>query len=541
MTTTAQLLTRLLTDSGVSLIFGVPGVHTVEFYRDFPRDRIRHITPRHEQGAAFMAYGYAFATGQPGVCMLITGPGVLNAATAIAEAYSDSLPMLVIAASNLRRELGVGRGALHEMRSQVKLEEQVSAFSHLLLDAANLEEIFARIFSLFETTRPRPACLEIPRDLFNMEAPAVTGEWRKGHRPCAPREALAEAAACLRRAARPVIIAGGGSWEAAEAVCMLSRRLAIPVVTTNAGKGTVPETDALSLGSSLPFRPVQELIRSADVVLAVGTELGETDLLYTCEAYKIEGKLIRIDIDPEQLTKNYRPSLSILSDARSALLGILEHLGDDCAPPAVLAERESDISALRASLLGQWSADAPKHKKILDILMECLQPDAIVCADSTQLAYTGNHYFRSKRPRTWLFPNGYGTLGSALPAAIGARLGAPTRQVVCVVGDGSFLYTVQELASAVENRVGFPVILWNNQGYGEIRDSMLSAGIAPLGVDLYTPDFVSIARGFGCHALRLTQLRDLAGMVEGAMLAERPTVIEIDANASFWTVGGEFT
>lgn len=316
---------------------------------------------------------------------------------------------------------------------------------------------------------------------------------------------------------------------------MLSRRLAIPVVTTNAGKGTVPETDALSLGSSLPFRPVQEFIRSTDVVLAVGTELGETDLLYTCEAYKIEGRLIRIDIDPKQLTKNYRPSLCILSDARSALRGILEHLGDDSAPPEVSAERESNIAAVRASLSGQWSADAPKHKKILDILMECLQPDAIVCADSTQLAYTGNHYFRSKRPRTWLFPNGYGTLGSALPAAIGARLGAPTRQVVCIVGDGSFLYTVQELASAVENRVGFPVILWNNQGYGEIRDSMLSAGIAPIGVDLYTPDFVSMAQSFDCHSVRLTRLHDLAGMVEGAMLAERPTVIEIDANALFWT------
>lgn len=530
--TCADGIMRLLERYGFDTIFSIPGVHTVDFYRTFPERDFRHVTPRHEQGAAFMAYGYAFATGRPACCLLITGPGLLNAGTGIAEAYSDSLPMLVLTASNQRAELGVGRGCLHETKSQYSIEQQIAGFSHLVLDTANVAEVLHRSISLFVTARPRPAIIEIPRDL--LAAPTrVTLETASIFHPPAPApEAAKMAADLVAGATRPIAILGGGCRRGADAVLELVERLGIIVVTTNAGKGVVPEDHPLSLGSSLPFEPVRTLLEEADVVLAIGTELGETDLLYTCKPYRIPGKLIRIDIDPHQLTMNFHPSLAILSDAGLAAKAICKHLSWSVsdADRADRADREKIVRENKAKLAGEWSAEAPKHKAILDVLAASLDRDALICADSTQLAYTGNHYYPSKTAGAWLFPNGYGTLGSAMPAAIGAKIGCPSRQVVAIVGDGSFLYTLEELATAVENRIGIPIVLWNNQSYGEIKDAMKAGGIPTIGVDLYTPDFVAIARGFGCQAILIESLSQFEAELGKALSGDVPTLLQIDAD-----------
>lgn len=528
-TTTADAILRLMESYGIDTIFSIPGVHTVDFYRSLPARRIRHVTPRHEQGAAFMAYGYAFATGRPACCMLITGPGLLNAATGIAEAYSDSMPMFVIAANNLRAELGVGRGALHETKSQSAVQEQIAAFTHTLLDAGNVTEVFHRAMSMMHVGRPRPAILEVPRDLLSATTDMPGTDVPDIHRPAPDPQGIAKAAALLAGAKSPLIIAGGGARSAAKEVLALAERLAIPVVTTNTGKGILAESHPLSLGSSLPFAPAQDAVAKADVVLAVGTELGETDLLYTGKAYRIEGKLIRIDIDPRQLTMNYLPALALLSDAGAALRAML---AKEIAPAAapLQSERRAWVSALKARLTEGWSAESANHKAVLTMLAETLDADALICADSTQLAYTGNHFFPSRRPGGWLFPNGYGTLGSAMPAAIGAKIGCPNRQVVAIVGDGSFLYSIEELTAAVENKLGLPIILWNNRAYGEIRDAMVAGGIPTVGVDLYTPDFTTIAQGFGCRALKAQSLEEVAEEVRLSFTRPQPTLIQIDTD-----------
>lgn len=154
--------------------------------------------------------------------------------------------------------------------------------------------------------------------------------------------------------------------------------------------------------------------------------------------------------------------------------------------------------------------------------------------DDTQLAYTGNHYYRSQTPGSWLFPNGYGTLGSALPAAIGAKLGCPERQVVAIVGDGSFLYSIEELTTAVENEICLPIVVWNNRAYGEIRDAMVASGIPTVGVDLYTPDFLMIAEGFGCSAVRIESMAQLAEELRLALGRSKPTVIQIDNDSAMF-------
>lgn len=527
--TTADAILRLMESYGIDTIFSIPGVHTVDFYRSLPDRRIRHVTPRHEQGAAFMAYGYAFATGRPACCMLITGPGLLNAATGIAEAYSNSMPMFVIAANNLRAELGVGRGALHETKSQAAVQEQIAAFTHTLLDTGNVTEVFHRAMSMMHVGRPRPAILEIPRDLLSAMTDKPGSDVPDIHRPAPDPEGVRKAAALLANAKSPLIIAGGGARGAAPEILALAERLAIPVVTTNTGKGILAESHPLSLGSSLPFTPVQEAVAKADVVLAVGTELGETDLLYTGKAYRIAGKLIRVDIDPRQLTMNFLPALALLSDAGAALRALL---AEEIAPAAAVlqTERRAWVNALKARLTEGWSAESAHHKQVLAMLAQVLDADALICANSTQLAYTGNHFFPSRLPGGWLFPNGYGTLGSAMPAAIGAKIGCPDRQVLAIVGDGSFLYSIEELTTAVENRLGLPIILWNNRAYGEIRDAMIAADIPTVGVDLYTPDFITIAQGFGCRALKAQSLEEVAEEVRQAFGRTQPTLIQIDTD-----------
>jgi thiamine pyrophosphate-dependent acetolactate synthase large subunit-like protein len=518
----------------VDTIFSIPGVHTVDFYKSLPHRKIRHITPRHEQGAAFMAFGYGFATGRPAACMLITGPGVLNASTGIAEAYADSIPMLVIASNNLVAEIGVGRGALHETRSQAAIQEQITGFSHTLLDPANTEEIFHRAMSLMKVGRPRPSLIEVPRDLLSSPVAVPTGKRPLTYPPGMQDEAIAQAAQMLKQAERPLIIAGGGARGASDQIRVLAHRLGAPVVTTNAGKGIIPESDPLSLGASLPFDPTAQEIADADVVLAIGTELGETDLLYTCKPYKIQGRLIRIDIDPRQLTMNYLPTLALLSDASAALDAVLRACDEVPSPRRPAAEQR--VAKIRSAIRTNhaWSNESPKHKLVLDIIASGLRPDAIICADSTQLAYTGNHYFPSEAPGTWLFPNGYGTLGSAMPAAIGAKIGCPGREVVAIVGDGSFLYSIEELTTAVENNIPLPVIVWNNKAYGEIRDAMVASDIPTVGVDLYTPDFLMIARGFGCHAVQIESLGQIDAELRAALVRPKPTIIHIDTDAAMF-------
>lgn len=533
-TSSADVILNVMETYGVETMFSIPGIHTVEFYRTLEGRAIRHVTPRHEQGAAFMAYGYGFATGRPACVMLITGPGLLNAATGLAEAYSDSVPVLAIAANNLVSEIGVGRGALHETQDQTVIGAQVAGFTHVLLDPANTEEVMHRAMSHLTVARPRPVLIDVPRDILARPAPYENRPKINAAPPSPNATSLDEAAALLNTAENPLIIAGGGARHAAKDIRALAAAFNIPVVTTNSGKGILPEDHPLSLGSTLPFAPTQARVKAADVVLALGTELGETDLLYTCVAYEIPGKLIRVDIDPAQLTMNYHPAVTVLGDAGDAVRGLISRL--DREP---LKGTPDSVKATLDTAHDGWSKESAAHKAVLDVLAETLDADAIICADSTQIAYTGNHYFPSKAPGCWLFPNGYGTLGSAMPAALGAKLGCPNRQVLAIVGDGSFLYTIEELACAVENNIGVPILLWNNHAYGEIRDAMKADNIPTVGVDLYTPDFQTIAKGFGCKAVKIRDLDALAPALTEAFGADVPTLIEIDiTEGGIGSIGG---
>ncbi|MCG7404060.1 MULTISPECIES: 5-guanidino-2-oxopentanoate decarboxylase [Caballeronia] len=527
--TCGESLVTLLEIYGVQYVFGIPGVHTVELYRGLARSSIRHVTPRHEQGAGFMADGYARVTGKPGVCFIITGPGMTNIATAMAQAHADSIPMLVISSVNARSELGSGDGRLHELPSQREVFNGLAAFSHTLLDAADLPQVLARAFAVFESARPRPVHIEIPLDVIVSPAGVIEASCAvRAAKPAAHPAALAAAAELLAEARRPLILAGGGAADAAAELRELAERLQAPVALTTNAKGLLPSGQPLLIGSTQSLPHTRAMIREADVVLAVGTELGETDYDVVFDGgFAIAGKLIRIDIDAQQLMRNVRPDVAIVSDAREALSELSTRLHERPVRPPATDWGAARVAAVRAANLAGCDAAMRSQQRLIDTIVGTL-PGVVIAGDSTSPVYAGNFLHDAPAPRSWFNSStGYGTLGYGLPAAIGAKLAAPRRPVVCLIGDGGLQFTLPELASAVEARVPVIVMLWNNFGYGEIRKYMAQRDITPVGVDIYTPDFAALAKAFGCEAARVDDPRTLEAELRRAVSRDVPTVIEV--------------
>ncbi|WP_087500353.1 5-guanidino-2-oxopentanoate decarboxylase [Pseudomonas sp. SID14000] len=537
MATCGEVLVKLLEGYGVDHVFGIPGVHTVELYRGLAGSSIRHVTPRHEQGAGFMADGYARTRGKPGVCFIITGPGMTNITTAMGQAYADSIPMLVISSVQSRDQLGGGRGKLHELPNQAALVSGVAAFSHTLMSADDLPQVLARAFAVFEGARPRPVHIEIPLDVLVEPADhLLPGRPVRGSRAGAAPQAVAQMAERLANARRPLILAGGGALAAGAALARLAEHLQAPVALTINAKGVLPSSHPLQIGSTHSLPATRALVAEADVVLAIGTELAETDYDVTFKGgFEIPGSLLRIDIDPDQTVRNYLPELSLVADATlaaEALLGALQTLPQPMRESTWGVAR---VAKLRQALAAGWDQPTLSQTRLLSAILERL-PNAILVGDSTQPVYTGNLTLDMDQPRRWFNAStGYGTLGYALPAAMGAWLGSAEQvgeraPAVCLIGDGGLQFTLPELASAVEAQVPLIVLLWNNQGYEEIKKYMVNRAIEPVGVDIHTPDFIGVARALGAAAEQVADVAQLQVALGQAVERKGPTLIQVDQN-----------
>jgi len=531
MATCGEVLVHLLESYGVDHVFGIPGVHTVELYRGLARSSIRHVTPRHEQGAGFMADGYARTRGKPGVCFIITGPGMTNITTAMGQAYADSIPMLVISSVQSRSRLGGGRGKLHELPNQSALVAGVAAFSHTLMSAAELPSVLARAFAVFQAGRPRPVHIEIPLDVLVENADALLGSTpvsvaRAGAAPAAVQQMSQRLAA----AKRPLILAGGGAIDAAAELTRLAEALGAPVALTINAKGMLPAAHPLLIGSTQTLLATRALVAEADVVLAIGTELAETDYDITfAGGFDIPGALLRVDIDPDQTVRNYPPQVALVADARIAAQALLTEVNRQPLAPRSPDWGTARVARLWAELEPAWDAATRAQTRFLNVVLEEL-PGVVFVGDSTQPVYSGNLTLNLNHPRRWFNAStGYGTLGYALPAAIGAWLGRGDGQpVVCLIGDGGLQFTLPELASAVEARTQVIVLLWNNQGYEEIKKYMVNRDIEPVGVDIYTPDFIGVAKALGCAAQSVHNIEALRTALRAAADRQGPTLLEID-------------
>jgi 5-guanidino-2-oxopentanoate decarboxylase len=525
--TIGRYVVELLLANGIDTVFGIPGVHNLELYRGLAASNIRHVLVRHEQGAGFAADGYARLTGRPAAAFTISGPGLTNILTAVAQAYSDSIPLLVIATTPVRASLGKQWGVLHELQNQCALAAGVFGIARSASNAEDVRDNLRVCLASLRAGRPRPAYLEIPLDVLSeMTALPATRFADASPPPQAPPAQVDAAVRLLGDAARPVIVAGGGARDAGAELRALVEELDCPLVTTAAGKGLLAEEHPLNLGTSLHHAAVQTLVTDADVVLAVGTEFGETDFYYALKL-PLRGRLIRIDIDPNKLADHYAAEVPIWGDARSSLRAIQQAL------PARSSSRSGSrggaVAELRREIERTFDAKAHAQRHALNAIRAALPRDGVVFTDMTQIAYFGNYAFAVDAPRQWFHPSGYGTLGFALPAAIGAKISSPTRAVLALAGDFGLQFTLGELMTAVEAGLSLPVVVWNNAALGQIRDDMIAAGIPPTDVVARNPDFGALARACGAAAVRAKNAAALTEAVRVALTSGGPTLIEAAA------------
>lgn len=522
MASLGALIPQLLVERGIDTVFGIPGVHTVEMYRGMPGSGLTHHTPRHEQGAGFMADGYYRATGKVAACFIITGPGMTNIATAMGQAYGDSIPMLVISSVNAAEHIGRGLGRLHEMKDQTALIDGVSAWSRQVRDGAELAAALDDAMDLFATERPRPVHIQIPIDRLSLDAGDIPAPRARAAVKVPEAAVFEKALVLLNHAVRPVLLLGGGATSmGAGTATKLAEALGAPTLMTSNAKGLLAHDHPLTAGGMLFGRAQRDLLENADIVLSLGVEFGDTEwTFYTDEPPVVGGALIRVDIDTAQLSRNIEPDLAIQADATAFAEALLNSLNRPPAPAA-------DLSACANAPSKDLAENYTRHLPMIEALWTA-HTDAILVGDSAEPSYTATCAGRAPGPRQWFTGStGFGTLGYALPAAIGAQIGRPDAPVIALAGDGGALYTIPELAAAAE--AGAPVILliWNNDGYGEIRSYMQANQIQTAGVDLSPIDFAALAKGFGARYASATDMKSLLAAVGEARGGTAPTVIEI--------------
>jgi acetolactate synthase-1/2/3 large subunit len=525
-------LAQALADHGVERVWGIPGTHNLEIYAHLPSCGIRPTPVRHEQGAAFAADGFARATGGVGVCLTTSGPGVLNAATALAQAWSDSVPVLLVSAGMPLRHPGRGIGELHETKDLRAAMQGIVAHSHRVTSVSEIPTAVAQAFATMTAGRPRPVHLEVPLDVLE-ESAAVEPVAPLPRSVALPEAAALEAAARrLVGVERPVIIAGGGAAGASDLVRSCAEHLAAPVITTFNGKGCIASDHPLCIGTGLHQKAVRELVEESDAVFVVGSELAPADLWEGSLA--LQGKLVRSDIDPVAVITNAAPEVALVGDAGPVLENLL-----------VMWERaDTQRGAHRRDLHGErprrWrermtreaAQASDRWAHVLDPIGEVLGERGVLAGDSAMVCYRGAAVrLPAYRPRSFLYPTGFGTLGYGLPAAIGAKLGRPEDPVIVLIGDGGLMFTVAELAAAAQLGLALPVVVVDNGGYGEIRDEMVRRGDPPVAVELPTPDFAALAIALGCHGERVPDGDDeaLARALHTALGANRPTLLHVRA------------
>ena len=517
-------ISHMLKARGVDTIFGIPGVHNQEMYRGIEEAGITHVLARHEQGAGFMADGYARATGKPGVAYVITGPGVCNIMTPMGQAYSDSVPMLVI--SSCLDETSARRGQLHQMKDQRAAAGTVCDWSEEARTADATYTLVDRAMLEFETQRQRPKHIQVPISLLEALAePAPSGtphldvDSADMYSP-----SVDQIAASLAQSKRPILVFGGGaasSVHAQDHAVKVMDKFGAAAFTTYAGRGVVPADHPLYFGSCLPRPDSAAIFAKADLVVAFGTSLDEVDVWRAHLGHN--SPLIRVDIDPEVLADKNTNGMKILAQADV----VLAHLLDSTEISVETSWTATEVAATRARWRAELDAERPGIVPVCDALRDAVPADTMIYSDMTQIAYTAKEVWDLDRPGHWHHPYGFGTLGYATPAAIGGAVARKGKPTMAIIGDYGFHYTMAELGVAVELGLSLPIILWDNTKLGEIEDSMIRAQIAPNAVVARNPDFCKLAEAFGANSVAPKSLADLQAAVVKAFDADGPTLIYV--------------
>ncbi len=518
--TGGEALVHSLLSHGIDTIFGLPGVQNDYFYTAVydARDRMRVIHTRHEQGAAYMALGFALATGKTGVYVVVPGPGFLNSTAALATAYATNAPVLCLTGQLHSDHIGRGFGMLHEIPDQLGTLKSLTKWARRIDAPADVPRLLAEALNEMHSDRTRPAGLEIPLNVFSRKANFEDERFLlSSRRPALTKDAVEKAANLLNEAQSPAIFIGGGAVDAADEIRSLAELLQAPVVASASGRGILSSRHPFSHS----YGPGRRLWEQADVVISIGTRLstplmrwGKPDTLHT----------IRVDIDPEEHIRHEPPDVSLVADCREALQALLPVLANSGRDRP---SRRIEMLALQDEMDAIYESIQPQMGFVRAI-REALPDDGIYVEDITQVGYVSREAMPVYQPRTYLTSNYQVTLGWSFPAALGAKVAAPDRPVLCVTGDGGFLFAATELATAVQHGINTVTVVFNDGAYGNVlRMQKQNYGGRVVASELHNPDFVTFAESFGARGIRVHSPSELQEALVGAFAANAPVLIEV--------------
>jgi acetolactate synthase I/II/III large subunit len=514
-------LVEMLRRYEVDTIFALPGVQNDALFVAFydAGEALRVIHTRHEQGAAYMAFGYARASGKVGAYAVVPGPGLLNTTAALATAYATNAPVLCISGQVASDLIGRGFGLLHEIPDQLGILERLTKWAARIEHPTQTGRLVNEAFRQLREGRPRPVGLEIPPDVLALATEVTLPAADSSPETAAPDpELIDKAAALLADAKKPLFFVGSGAVGAAEEVLAIAEILEAPVVSFTGGKGIVSDRHYLAQSALAGH----ELWRETDVVLAVGTRLHQPQVRWGIDR---DLKLIRIDIDPVEITRIARPALGIVADAKPALAAL--HRALEGRNPRRQSRRD-ELEALKGRTLANLADKLGPQCEYLKVIRAELPDDGIYVEDLTQVGYVGRMAFPVYRPRSYIHSGYQGTLGFGFATALGAKVGRPDLPVVSVSGDGGFMYNVQELSTAVKHGIDIVAIVFADGAYGNVRRMQKEDyGNRLIGVDLLNPQFPKMAESFGAAGVRTTTPEGLGRELAAALKRRGTTLIEV--------------
>ena len=524
-----EALARSLVKEGVEVVFGIPGIQIygiVAALRDEPG--IRMITPRHEQATTYMADGYARASGKPGVALVVPGAGLYNAASGLTNAYSRSMPVLMVVGQIPRGAIGKNLGAVHEITNQRDVVRPVTKWQRQAFRPREVPEAVFEAFRQMRTGRPRPVLIEMPPEAgVEREEVALRNPARVSRIVPSPED-LKEAARVIAGSRLPLIYAGGGVARAdgEEALVKLAEATNIPVVTSSGGKGVIPDRHPLSYGSCFSPRGERqemnqlfEVMQSADVVIGIGSRFSLGNPAGEAST------LVNINIDDTELTRHQANTIPLHGDARATIEALLPYLIE-----AGAGERPSPAEAVSAarSLIAYYDIRLKEPQfPILEALHKGIPEDAFVVWDVTQLGYYARTHYQVNCPKTYI-DSGYSfNLGYAFPTALGVKVARPDRPVLCIAGDGGFMFNSSELSTALQYGINVVTVVFRNDSYGNVARDLDDAFGGAYGTDLHNPDFVKFAESFGAVGMRADDPMDLEWLIPRALERQSPVVIDV--------------
>ena len=518
--TGGQALARSLYREGVRVIFGLPGVqlyHALDGLAQEPG--IRFINTRHEQATAYMADGYARAGGGIGTALVVPGPGLQNASAAIGTAYSASSPVLVVAGQIQREFIGVDRGMLHEINDQLDTIRPVTKWAHRIIDPAEIPAAVHEAFHQLKTGRPRPVEIEIPPETLEDETNVELFE--PGiYPPQVPSDSeIASAARLVADARDPILLVGGGAIasNASESLQAFAELIQAPVMMTAEGRGALSDHHYLSLGGlNLRGDPYMKRWDGHDLVVAIGTRNAYPGFLTQ--------KVLQIDIDPDEIGRNYEDTIGLVGDAAHTLEKLTAALAELTRPRD---SREDEMRATRKERAAALPKIEPQHS-FTQAIRSAVPDDGIVISGMTQVGYYSRVNYPVYEPRTYLTSSYYGNLGYAYPVALGAKVAQPDKAVVAISGDGGFMFASQEMSTAVNHGINAVVVVFNDNAYGNVlRDQTTRFEGRTIGAKLHNPDFMKLADAYGVHGVRANGPDELESALRESLTIEKPTLIEV--------------